>query len=69
MDKGQNSILGAKSCEEYIGKLLWFGHAFHTPAIDQQTEYMPFNMMMWSGVMQALKRAMVPVYPGGQQSM
>lgn len=67
MEKGKNSVLGVRSCEESIGKLLWLGHTFHFPAIDQQIEYMHFNTMTWSGVMQALKRAMVPEYPGGQQ--
>lgn len=67
MDKGKNSILKVMSCEEYIGKVLWLGHTFHFSAIDQQIEYTYFNMMTWPGVMQALKRAMVPVYSGGQQ--
>lgn len=65
MDKGKNSILEAMSCEECVGKLLWLGHTFHFPAIGPQIEYMHSNMMTRYGVVQALKTATVPVYPGG----
>lgn len=66
MGKGKNSILGALSCEENIGKLLWpgWGQISLFPAIDQQIGSVHFNTVTWPGEMQTVKTATLPIYPG-----